>query len=557
MRTTDTQTFDYVVVGAGSAGCALASRLSEDPDVSVLLIEGGGKAPGLFVDLPVAIVQTIRRADLGWGYVSEPEPALNGRQIEVRRGKVLGGCSQINGMIYARGDRRDYDDWAAQGCEGWSYQDVLPYFKRSESSWAGETEYRGGHGPLGVTMPRTPNLHFPTFRAAVKNAGYPVVDDYHDDRPTGIIATELTVDRRGRRSNTYRAYLRPVLRRPNLTVLPHALTTRVVIECGRAVGVEYAANGATSIARARCEVVLCAGAYGSPQLLMLSGIGPADALRPHGIEPLVDLPGVGRNLVEHPMLYLGFDAQPRTFASELRLDRAVRSWLRWFAFGSGPFASNVCACNIFLPTDPGWDRADIQLGCPAIHMGSNIWAPPFSRPKHGLSLGVIMLRQDSRGHVTLRSANPADAPRIQFNLMQERSDIERMIRGVRAGREIYAQAPLSELIVQESMPGARCGSDRDLEAFIRQACGITHHPVGTCKMGIDPAAVVDPELRVYGVEGLRVADASIMPNVPAGNTNAPAIMVGEKAADLIRSGPSRAYATPVRTPTSEENSHVH
>ncbi|WP_322046558.1 GMC family oxidoreductase [Paraburkholderia sp. J67] len=556
MTTTDSQAFDYVVVGAGSAGCALASRLSEDRNVSVLLIEGGGKAPGLFVDLPAAIVQTIRRADLGWGYVSEPEPDLNGRRIEVRRGKVLGGCSQINGMVYARGDRQDYDDWAQMGCDGWSYRDVLPYFKRSESSWAGETEYRGGAGPLGVSISKTPGLQFPAFRAAVRNAGYPVVDDYHDDRPAGIIATELTVDRRGRRANTWRAYVQPVLDRPNLTVLPHALTTRVVFENRRAVGVEYVVKGQKSIVRARREVVLSAGAYGSPQLLMLSGIGPADALRAQGIQPLVDLPGVGQNLVEHPMLYLGFDAKPRTFANELRLDRAVRSWLRWFAFGTGPFASNVCACNIFLHTDPAWNRADIQLGCPAIHMGSSLWAPPFSQPKHGLSLGVIMLRQDSRGHVTLRSANAADAPRIQFNLMQERSDIDRMIRGVRAGREIYAQSPLNELIIQESLPGKLCESDKEIEAFIRQACGITHHPVGTCKMGIDADAVVDPELRVFGVEGLRVADASIMPNVPAGNTNAPAIMVGEKAADLIRGARPRADAVH-RTQPAQENSHVH
>lgn len=544
-----TAEYDYIVIGAGSAGCVLAARLSEDTGVKVLLLEAGGKAKGLFSNMPAAIAQTMRRTDLSWGYLSEPEPGLGGRSLEVRRGKALGGCSQVNGMIYARGDRHDYDDWAGDGCSGWSYDEVLPYFKRSESSWAGDTAYRGGSGELGVTIARDRSLLFKEFAESVRRAGLPVVDDYHDDRPHGIIATEMTVDRRGRRANTYRAFIEPVLSRRNLSVVSHAIASRVLIEQGRATGVVYRVDGREQVVRARSEVILCGGSYGSPQLLMLSGVGPADELRGHGIRPVHDLPGVGRNLVEHPMLYMGFQAAPTTFANELRFDRAALSFLRWAVLGTGPFASNVCAGNIYLRTDPSWNRADVQLGCPALSMGSNVWMP-WKPPQHGLSLGVIMLKQDSRGSVRLRSSKPDDAPCIQFNLMQERSDVERMIRGVRAAREIYAQGPLADIVLQEAMPGAACASDKDIEAFIRNACGITHHAVGTCRMGVDANAVVDPQLRVRGIEGLRIADASVMPNVPAGNTNAPAIMVGERAADFIR-GRSPAH-TGTRPPRRRE-----
>lgn len=534
MSSIPTKEFDYIVVGAGSAGCAVASRLTEDSDVSVLLIEAGAKSKSTLSNMPAAMVQTTQRSELNWGFVSEPEPALNGRSLQAVRGKALGGCSQINGMIYARGDRADYDDWSKLGCQGWSYEEVLPYFKRSENNHAGESQFRGGSGPLGVSISNNPSLLFNEFRQATINAGYPAMRDEYGDQPEGIIACEMTVDRQGRRANTYRAYLEPVLGRPNLHIVSRALTTRIVTQGKRATGVEYVVDGKRQTAHARKEVILSAGAYGSPQLLLLSGIGPAAELESARIKPLHDLPGVGRNLVEHPRLRMSFSAKPQTFVKELRFDKATLSYLRWAAFGTGPFASNVCAANVFLHTDASWNRADVQLLCPALDMAAGIWFPLLKKPVHGLSMLVIMLRQDSRGRVSLRSADPTAAPRIQFNLMQERSDMQRMIRGIRATREIYGQSPLKDIVLQESIPGNALQSDAALEAHIRQACDITHHPVGTCKMGIDEDAVVDPELRVRGMEGLRVADASVMPTIPSGNTNAPSIMIGEKLADLIR-----------------------
>ncbi len=534
-------TFDYVIVGAGSAGCVLANRLTQDTGVSVALLEAGGKATGLWNSMPIAFTKYDRLPRLNWNFVSEQEPHAENRRIDVPRGKVVGGSSVINGMVYARGNRLDYDDWAQKGLRGWGYADVLPYFKKSEKSWLGEGKYHGGSGELEVAVPDG-NQMFAELQAATIAAGYPSTEDVHGDQTEGAQRCEVTVAK-GRRAATSRVFLDPVRRRPNLTVISGAHTTRVLFEGKRAVGVEYVQDGQTRQARVRREVILAGGAFGSPHLLMLSGIGPAEHLTAHGIEPLVDLPGVGKNLVEHPFLFMGWRAREQKMRdlgirSELRLDRAVISVLRWFVFGKGPFANNGAAGNIFLRTHEAADRPDMQLTCMSGGItGRAIWVPGMGkRPPLMIGLGVSMIKQDSRGEVSLNSADPFDPPKILLNLFKEKSDVDRMVRGIRAARKIYKSGPLKELTGEEVSPGAQLQSDEELSTFVRANGAITLHPVGTCKMGVasDPMAVVDDELKVRGVEGLRVIDASVMPDVPGGNTNAPTIMIAEKGADMIR-----------------------
>jgi choline dehydrogenase len=528
--------FDYVIVGAGSSGCVIANRLTQDAGTKVLLLEAGGASTGFFKDMPLAFPRYVLRRDLNWNFVSEPEPYCNGRRIDIPRGKGLGGSSMINGMVYARGHRRDYDDWAARGLAGWGYADVLPYFRKSEKSWLGAGPYHGDSGELEVVVPAS-NMLYDEIRAASIASGYPATDDYHGVQTEGFQRSEMTVVR-GLRASTARIFLKPVMNRPNLVVETRTLATRIRIEGGRAVGIDYEQGGRNLTAMADREVLLAGGVYGSPQLLMLSGVGPAAHLTSVGIKPRVDLPGVGKNLVEHPFFFTGWHARPGAFTSELRADRATAWVLKWGLLGKGLFATNGAAGNLFIRTDRQLDRPDMQFTCMSGEISTrDVWFPLIGKkPPHMLGVGVSMIKQDSRGEMKLGSSNAHDAPRILFNLFKERSDVDRAIRGLKAIRDIYHREPLRSLIGDEIVPGDGVVSDADLEKFVRETGAITQHAVGTCKMGIDgdPQAVVDASLRVRGVDALRVIDASIMPDIPGGNTNAPAIMIAEKGVDLIR-----------------------
>lgn len=526
---------DYIVVGAGSAGCVLANRLSTDPSKTVLLLEAGGEDNHPLVRMPVGFMKALQKRSLTWGYESEPEPFLNRRRLPIPRGRLLGGSSSINGMFHIRGHHLDFDEWRDLGCTGWGYEDVLPYFLRSERNWRGANKFHGGEGPLQVRAIDTRRLLSEPLQQAAVRAGHSITDDYDGEHKEGIARGDVAIDARGRRSSSSRAYLHPVRNRLNLKVRTRATASKILIENGRAVGVEYIRNGEKCQARARCEVVLCGGAYNSPQLLMLSGIGPGEDLARLGIPIVADLPGVGGNLIEHPRMMLQYRASsPVTFTNQLRFDRAAFSVLQWVLFGKGPFATQICSGTVLLRTRSTLDRPDIQLLCNPVRLDAGLWFPGFVKPKeHSFYITVCQLHAKSRGRVTLQSVDINDAPRIELNLFSDPEDFETMRNGVRAARDIYKMTPQAQLVEKETIPGSHLTSDAELDTAIREFGGITHHPVGTCAMGIRANSVVDPQLRVHGVKGLRVADASIMPTIPGGNTNAATVMIAEKAADLI------------------------
>ncbi len=527
--------YDYVIVGAGSAGCVLAECLSRDAGVRVLLLEAGGWDwhPLLRVPLGVGRIWGFGRFD--WGYQTEQEPHAGGRRIETARGKVIGGSNSINAMGYVRGHRGDYDRWAARGLPDWSYAAVLPYFKRSETWEDGETAHRGGSGPLYVRRTKAGDPLYDAYIEAGTRAGHPYTDDYNGAQQHGFGWAQWTI-RRGLRDSTARAYLHPARGRRNLTVYTGMLAQRVVLEHGRAVGVELRRDGVSETVRATREVILCAGAINTPQLLMLSGIGDPAHLCDTGIEVAVPLPAVGRNLQDHYAAGLAHERrEPGPFVAATRLDRLAFNFARAYLAGSGPATDVPSGFMAFVKTDPGQAMPDIQLLFRAGAANAGPWFPGFKSPwRDAFVCRPVLLRPQSRGRITLRSADPGAPVRIQQNFLGDERDLALLRSGLRLLREVAAQPALARFCGRETGPGADLTSDAELDSYIRATGGTAHHPCGTCRMGADADAVVDPQLKVNGVSGLRIADASVMPDIVGGNINATVIMIAEKAADMIR-----------------------
>jgi len=531
--------FDYIIVGAGSAGCVLAARLSADPSVRVLLLEAGGWDwhPLLRVPLGVGRIWGFDRFD--WGYHTEPEPHAGGRQIETARGKVVGGSNSINAMGYIRGHRGDYDRWASRGLPGWAFQDVLPYFKRSETWEDGETPYRGGDGPIYVRRTKDIDPLYEAYIEAGTKAGHPFTNDYNGAQQHGFGWAQWTI-RNGRRDSTSRAYLHPALGQQNLTVITGVLARRIVLEGNRAAGVEFRQGNSDVTVRAARELILSAGAINTPQLLMLSGIGDPDHLRELGIAVAVPLPGVGRNLQDHYATGLMHERRdPGPFVAATRFDRLAFNFVRAYVAGSGPATDVPSGFMAFVKTDPALAMPDIQFLLRSGPSNAGPWFPGIKPAWHDAFMcRPVLLRPASRGRIQLRSANPADPVRIQQNFLSDERDLPVLRAGLKLLREVAAQPPLDRFRGRETGPGASAQSDAELDDYIRNAGATAHHPCCTCRMGMDNEAVVDPSLRLHGIEGLRVADASVMPDLVGGNINATVIMIAEKAADLVRSRPA-------------------
>jgi choline dehydrogenase len=527
----DTIEVDFIVVGAGSAGCTIAARLSEDPATRVLLLEAGGDDTNRWIHIPLGFGKTFADPSVNWCYETEPDPGANNRRVFWPRGKVLGGSSSINGMVYIRGQAEDFDHWRQLGNTGWSFDDVLPYFKRAEHQVRGGDQFHGSGGPLCVSdVERHPIAE--AFIDSTMALGYERNDDFNGAGQDGV-GYHQTTTRNGKRCSTAVGYLKPARHRANLAVATNALSEKIIVEGHRAVGVVYRQNGVLQTARARREIILCSGAINSPQLLMLSGIGPAAHLAEHGIDVVQDLPGVGQNLQDHYSAPIKLKSKLPITVNDVMLSnvKKLKVGMQYYMFKKGPLAMISSPAALFAKTRPELATPDIKCSI-----------SPFSadRPQDGLhkfsgfTIIAYQLRPESRGEIRLKSANPADPPAMIPNYLSDPVDQQTIVDGLKLCRHILAHPPLAQYVAAEFQPGPGVASDIQLLDYARQRGGTVYHPTSTCKMGVDAMAVVDPELKVIGIEGLRVADASVMPTVISGNTNAATIMIGEKLADILR-----------------------